>query len=695
MKNLIVLLLIAFVSGKTFAQNQSKTLYGSFVFDQQVFQYKYKKDGSIHSLNLSTLAQPNPMSDLDNDKFKRTELFLKDATTLTSSNKLKDSFDFLKKASDSTLLLIAQLPQYLEQLKNIHNNRSTWKEQLKNIDKLIDVFDKYEIEKVKLGDTLAKDIYSPKKLLLMYKNFLQNIAEPQASQEIPFPELKEPDFQNIFITELGQLYLKGNLSFDKLKPSALTLATQIMYEIKARAEFNDDEPTTAFIALKRKYIDIDFEIPIKNPKNSPATRPSNTDKKDTIYTIQIPFEIKMVYVEFEDGAIKNIFADLLPLVSKYKQIYGTNTIRFRNNKPISITGKFDSDEFKNHKIYAGNTLELMSMLYDEARIKIPDSIIIDKDELKKRSFNAYFILSNVLDYKVATEIDNEDYSPTNSKIELSEPNSHQGLKKEKRSKILSSKIYSDFMGLTNDQPNGLVQIEVSKRINLVSGRAQGFFKGIDSKNQKGRYAGGLTYIEPRFTISKIEENNRYLSLDSSQLDRNKSLNNNTKHFFLNPLEVLRYQQWSFGMDLNIYKLNLQNRKSNFQINGSFIYGRTSVADSLEISQNQIIPTQTQNVSRINTTTWGLSIQYEVKPDSRYGFSFGYDFRWMDLNNNQFEYNTDFKNSYHTAWFNGFFKVNNESKLFWRFRKHWLTHNNTNNFYQIQFGYELDIFKGAN
>ncbi|WP_222167062.1 hypothetical protein [Edaphocola aurantiacus] len=481
-----------------------------------------------------------------------------------------------------------------------------------------------------------------------------------------------------------------------------------MYEIKARAEFQDDEPVTAYITLKRKFIDINIEVPYRKTNQSITSgQKSNGIKsnccskkrckcvKETANAalfIPVKFEIKNVTVEFEDGGIKNIFADLLPVVNEYTQVYGTNTIRFRNNKPISITGKFDPDRFSLMRIYSGNTRELINTLYKKATQNIPDSSFVESDFINSKSHNAYFMLSNILDYKVVSETDNEDYSPTNCKVELSEPNSIVELKKEKRSRILTARAYTDFRGLSDNEPNGLVQIEVSKKINILTGKVEPLSEIV---NENGIYGGMFAFIEPRLSLNKIEENNRYLYLDSFDLDKNKSLVDSTNHFTLNPLKVLQYQQWSFGMDLNLFKLNLQNRKLNFQLNGNFAYGSTPVADSLKIIQGTITQLQSQNISRVNTTSYGFGIMCEIKPDSRYGLSFGYDRRWIDISNKRFEYNDMFANAYNTVWFNVFFKINTDSKMFWRFRRNWLLENNKYNFYQIQLGYELDIFKASN
>lgn len=670
------------------AQDVKKVLFGSFVFERQVFQYQYKRDGNIHTLKLSTLAQPSPLGSLDSSKLMKTIAFLSAASKKDTIEKFKDSIGFLKTASSDTIEAIEQLPVYLTELSSLYNNKKIWKEHLEKVEKLRSILDFFKMEQIKIGDTVTKDIYNAGDLLTIYRNFLQNIAEPQNSQEIPFPELKIEEFQAIFLQELSQLYLNNmGESFSAIRDKVIGKAQEVMYEIKARADFKDDEPITAYMILKRKFIDLDVCIPVRR---------SNVRTTDTITYIKIRFEVKSIIVEFEDGAIKNIFADLLPDVVEYKNLYGNNTIRFMNMKPISIIGKFDPNVFVDQWIFAGNATELKNCLFNEAKRQKPDSVFVEGDFINGRiRIEPHFVLSNLVDYKVVSEMDNEDYSPANSKIELSEPTALIALKKEKRSRILTARAYTDFMGLSGEQPNGLVQIEVSKRINIVSGRSGGFFQGFYSKNTKGIYSGGFSFIEPRFTVSKIEEDKRFLSLDSNLLDRQKSFLDSTNHFLVNPLEVLHFQQWSFGVDVNIYKLSLHNRKSNFQINGSFSFGRTSAIDSVKISENKILPLQSANISRVSTTTYGFGIVYELKPDSRYGLSLGYDFRWQDLASTRFEYNQLFKSYYHTAWFNGFFKVSDDSRLFWRFRKYWLSKNGRYNFYQIQLGFELDIFKTSN
>ncbi len=684
MKNLFLFSLIYLISNPSFGQNNKILLHGSFVFEKQVFQYQYRKEGGINFFKLSTLAQQETKPIFDQEKLKRTEDFISKTTNMEFIKHVKDTSEYLKNASTGILDTITLLPQYISQLKTINNSKELWKIQYEKIDQLIEIFNNYKIEQIKFDDSLENDIYNVNEMLTTYKDFLNKISEPQTTEEIPFTEIKLEEFKVIFKDELAKLYFKEIKSFGKLENDVDRKATDIMYEIKARAEFKDDEPITAYVSLKRKFIDIRFQIsPTKKSNKKSENQPPNFKV--------IKFEIKNVILEFEDGGIKNIFVDMLPLVDSYQKLYGQTTIRFRNYKPVGITGKFDPDRFKKVEIYSGNSLELIDCILEEVNSN-NSKVKFTKDEEEKIESNEFmFILSNILDYKVVSENDNEDYSPTNSKIELSEPNSVVELKKENRSKILSARAYTDFIGLSDVQPNGLIQIEVSKRVNLIPGRRTGILC-IGSDNRRGIYSGGLTYIEPRFTISKIEDNNRFLFLNPSHLDTLKSFDDSSSHFLVSPLEIIRFQQWSFGTDVNLLKLNIHNRKSNFQINGYFYFGSTSIADSIKINSNSITPIQSQNISRVNTTFYGLGIMYEVKPDSRYGFSLGYDLKWIDVLNNNFEYDKKFNNQFHSAWFNGTFKVNDGSKLFWRFKKNWLARNSKQNFYQIQLGYEIDIFK---
>src|SRR5688500_20403487 len=87
MKTIITLCLVCFFTQTLSAQNQKKTLYGSFVLENHVFQYQYKRNGNIHSLKLSSLEKPDATSGLDSIKLDKTLDFIKSATVADSTKK--------------------------------------------------------------------------------------------------------------------------------------------------------------------------------------------------------------------------------------------------------------------------------------------------------------------------------------------------------------------------------------------------------------------------------------------------------------------------------------------------------------------------------------------------------------------------------------------------------------------------------
>jgi hypothetical protein len=71
-----------------------------------------------------------------------------------------------------------------------------------------------------------------------------------------------------------------------------------------------------------------------------------------------------------------------------------------------------------------------------------------------------------LELDITLANDKEDYSPANTTFSLNAEKPIAELRKEKRSQILNIAAFADFVGLDQEQPNGLVQIEAKRKINL-------------------------------------------------------------------------------------------------------------------------------------------------------------------------------------------------------------------------------------
>ncbi|RYD54519.1 MAG: hypothetical protein EOP56_19065 [Sphingobacteriales bacterium] len=660
--------------------SQQKTIYGDFIFNEVVYTYKAARFNDKYTLKVNSLMKTSDyIGQLDAKKLDATMQYLdsiySEPTVVNDTQKIRR----VKSIVDSIIA--------------IRQQKTSWKSDLETVSDLISYLDTVKIDTVKVD--YRYNLYT---LVSAYKSFLRRVADLPETDDVPFDKMEKEVFTSILINQLMVLNEEMNISSLKKNGAFLDLAHGLMVEIKTRFEFENDEPQTAFVMLKRKSIDIKVKLPRKELYDFMTDKTTKLPERKVQKEIEVPFKIQSVTLEFEDGTIKNIDAQLIPLHPAYKAIYGDHPLSFKNAYPVSISGKYDAEEFNYKFITLDNTAELVSTLYDDFAKKHPNNDIVTKE--KKRYFDysrkyrhaqVSFALSQLIDYKLVYQNDNEDYSPhTENPIVLTPANPIVELKKEKKSRLFVARAYTDVIGLNDEEPNGLVQIEISRKMNLWTKRVHGV-RWI-APNEQGIYNGFLTYVEPRLTFSKIESNNRYYYIDSFQLERAKSIADSSNHFQLNPVEVLRYQRWSIGADINLFKLNIQNLKTNFQINGTFGYSRMQAADSILITGGNITNISTLNITSLSSTYWGPSLQAEIKPDPRYGFTLGYEWKWMDIYHPQYEYQTGLSNILHTTWLAAHLKLNTNSKVFFRFRKHWLHNSKDFNFDQIHVGYELELFK---
>ncbi len=84
--------------------------------------------------------------------------------------------------------------------------------------------------------------------------------------------------------------------------------------------------------------------------------------------------------------------------------------------------------------------------------------------------------------------------------------------------------------------------------------------------------------------------------------------------------------------------------------------------------------------------------WEIKPESRYGVTFGWDRRKLNLLDNSFFITSKKGVLINTAWADAFLKTNDDSKLFFRYRFIFEDKVPNKNFTQIQLGYLMDLFK---
>jgi hypothetical protein len=370
-----------------------------------------------------------------------------------------------------------------------------------------------------------------------------------------------------------------------------------------------------------------------------------------------------------------------------------------------------------------------------------------------KGLDRFIQLSDLLLLDIQPENDKEDYSPVNSVIELRPSHAIAELKKEKRSRILDVAAFTDFVGMDQGQPNGLVQIEAKRKFNINTksrllrnfdsqkdianqldlthmynyapkqlgrtwflGRTRTLYmfsrrniygkatissklihqrdttvtytpKGkqettdpaklytiiIKNKKFKGAYFTPLSHLEPKLLFSKLDQNKRII--DSAGLAGNK----------IDPVKLIQYQLVSFGVDLNVMKFVFPEVKFSWNALGVGIYWSRTRVGTASDSTSASVP--------INSSLFKLSTEVQFKPDSRWGASLGVNYIKPRLWNNQYDLAST--HPIIQPYFDAFLKTNSTDKLFFRFRWSYEHSQHTNNFTQMQLGYNMNLFTSGN
>jgi|GEM_PF-2341732 len=508
-----------------------------------------------------------------------------------------------------------------------------------------------------------------------------------------FSEFSQKIFQAKFVTEMKEKF-QANENDEELKNQGVALFATIQANIK----FQDDEPVTAYFRLKSDQV-----VSILKANASPYYRAA-------LSQVTVKNKIDHVDIETQDGAIKNIQVFLVydPKATKDKQADPTRGPIFKNQFPISISSKFDPDRFADVNLYSFNCNGVTGL-------------------------TRYIKLSDVLEMRLVLQNNKEDYSPSERVVSLSLTQPTVELKKEKRSRIIEINAFTDFVGLDQEQPNGLIQIEAKRKINLFT-HSWPFFKVNDGKDialkynlsdykittgrsndgkitnytlepkdsiKKNSYTGEndtlrtihqsvknghltsaylsiFTYIEPRLLFSKLDGNNRNYLLDSATFAGKK----------LVPIKNYQYQLASFGFNLNLVKFSFPDLKFSWNVvdAGAYWY-RSRVQAAADTDSKHSTP--------LNNGILNLSTRIDFHTDSRWGAGFMFGYIWQHLWNN--DYKLPVQAGLLQAGFDAFMVTNDAdaSKLFFRFRWTGDSHHFSNNFTQIQLGYSMNIFAGSN
>ena len=302
--------------------------------------------------------------------------------------------------------------------------------------------------------------------------------------------------------------------------------------------------------------------------------PGKLPLKDSVLTI------REVQIKFESGQIAGI------AIKGYLDDFGNKVLTFHNRVPISFSTKFDVSQ----DYYIVRNIEIY------CKDNILDGYHVDLDE----------VIYN--DYQLSNYTNN--YSPIDTVILLKPFEVGRVIFRERATDILQARVYSDFIGYGGDQPNGLVQVEFSKTINLktsirksgvekkpvrkglipqdstTSATTYSFFdisSRQDTKRKKtpdadswqwlkaSRYKKIHTYEWFRYTIplvalTKIEKDDKYLEV---ALDADST-------GFVTAIDLMKYSNFKAGLQHNILKASRPEFHSSFTWDASFYMMLTGI-----------------------------------------------------------------------------------------------------------------------
>lgn len=183
----------------------------------------------------------------------------------------------------------------------------------------------------------------------------------------------------------------------------------------------------------------------------------------------------------------------------------------------------------------------------------------------------YIYLSDVIrNYDNRLANFTRDYSPEDTTINV-DPNTTYDvvLGRNSYTNIIDSKVFTDLNGTKKSNPNGLFQIELSKRFNLNTARRQ--FAGL-----RADY-GIANYVNLFGAVNKIEQNNRKLTLhNANQIKDGIVISPN----YASNLDYTRYENYSAGCFINVALLDLPDAKTTFYFDLGLKYAYLNIEDSV-------------------------------------------------------------------------------------------------------------------
>lgn len=428
---------------------------------------------------------------------------------------------------------------------------------------------------------------------------------------------------------------------------------QLFARIVTYYNSEEERPLVATIKLKQEEIPVYYN-----------------DINDSITKIPLEDKLKDIVVEV------SFFGGFIEKIQVNGEV-GDDNYSFNNEYSIGISSTKNVQQLASYKLFSNEKVFRDKSDTTKIAIRKEEQVQNEKRSDKKSLF---IWVDDVIRYIKKVDVNANDISPVPQTIILEKNKKESKLYREESSKLFEAVAYTDLIGLFDEEnPNGLVQLEVKKRFNLNTRRYDiPWYYGIVPPFLLFEGAGVFQNADVFFQYSKIEENNKFLLPQTVGSET-----------FYTPISLLQYRNFAVGGILNLMTFENQNSKINMFFNAGALYGRTGV--KLDASDEKGV--------FYNNLEIPFEASIQVLPEKRVSFSFTDRLSWFETFNEDIAIRS-IQNGEAVSknrWLNSFnldllVDISTTGKLFLRYKLIHELDNINNNFSQLQFGYSFYILK---
>lgn len=400
-----------------------------------------------------------------------------------------------------------------------------------------------------------------------------------------------------------------NQSFNKENSNAITPISKIY---KLLDQFENCE----YLYYEKKAIDLGKIEILESKRKALRLKIIRKVKENPLWN----FKADDIQLDINDGFIEHmVVTGQLTGVSKNNEMsedFNAQLREFINKTPDELEFNINKQlKFTNTYPFGFSSIKDFEFLK-----KMP--LYVYYGSKKQYEFEVEKILPN---YIQRLQNDRLDFSPKDQPVTLPEPGKESGsidLKKEKSSKLFNIIVYTDFNGLKAADPNGVIQMEIDKKISLYT-------KKIVPNKYLRTHLGIFNHITPNFRWSRLDASNdeknlilKYIPVSSGgQLDSIP---------YVTQLDLLRHENIGVGVALNLGTWDLPLLKLRIETNIGGKYNRVKVLDTngkkvLDDNDNSNI----KKTYDINTWRFYPEFKAILRPEERYGADLS--FRVIRLN----------------------------------------------------------------